>query len=99
VLSFQNISLWKLALIFIVAGIVIILALLGSSAKNLFSKAITEDVPVKLKKDNECVVEPSDSIPRVIPNCSYAVGDILSVTYKPTQPTLEKYELKNSSSS
>jgi hypothetical protein len=98
-LSFQNISLWKLALIFIVAGIVIILALLGSSAKNLFSKAITEDVPVKLKKDNECVVEPSDSIPRVIPNCSYAVGDILSVTYNPTQPTLEKYELKNSSSS
>jgi hypothetical protein len=98
-LSFQNISMWKLALIFIVAGIVIIIALLGSSAKNLFSKAITEDVPVKLKKDNECVVEPSDTIPRVIPNCSYAVGDILSVTYKSTQPTLEKYELKNSSSS
>ena len=86
-------------MIFIVAGIVIIIALLGSSAKNLFSKAITEDVPVKLKKDNECVVEASDSIPRVISNCSYSVGDILSVTYKPTQPTLEKYELKNSSSS
>jgi hypothetical protein len=98
-LSFQNISMWKLGLIFIVAGIVIIIALLGSSAKNLFSKAITEDVPVKLKKDNECVVEPSDSIPRVISNCSYSVGDILSVTYKSTQPTLEKYELKNSSSS
>jgi hypothetical protein len=98
-LSFQNISMWKLGLIFIVAGIVIIIALLGSSAKNLFSNAITEDVPVKLKNDNECVVEPSDSIPRVIPNCSYAVGDILSVTYKSTQPTLEKYELKNSSNS
>ena len=98
-LSFQNISMWKLALIFIVAGIVIIIALLGSSAKNLFSKAITEDVPVKLKKDNECVVEPSDSIPRAISNCNYAVGDILSVTYKPKQLTLEKYELKNSSSS
>ena len=98
-LSFQNISMWKLALIFIVAGIVIVLALLGSSTKNLFSKAITEDVPVKLKKDNECVVEPSDSIPRVISNCIYSVGDNLSVTYKPKQPTLEKYELKNSSSS
>jgi hypothetical protein len=98
-LSFQNISMWKLGLIFIVAGIVIIIALLGSSAKNLFSTAITEDVPIKLKNDNECVVEPSDSIPRVIPNCSYAVGDILSVTYKSTQPTLEKYELKNSSNS
>ena len=98
-MSFQNISLWKLALIFIVAGIVIILALLGSSARNLFSGSINEDVPVMLKKDNDCVVEPSDGIPRVISNCNYAVGDMLSVTYKPKQPTLEKYELKNSSSS
>jgi hypothetical protein len=97
--SFQNISLWKLALIFIVAGIVIILALLGSSAKNLFSDSITEDVTVKLKSDNDCVVEPSDGIPRVISNCNYAVGDILSVTYKPKQPTIQKYELRNSSNS
>jgi hypothetical protein len=97
--SFQNISLWKLALILIVAGIVIILALLGSSAKNLFSDSITEDVTVKLKSDNDCVVEPSDGIPRVISNCNYAVGDILSVTYKPKQPTIQKYELKNSSNS
>ncbi|MGH9972984.1 MAG: hypothetical protein ACRD93_03700 [Nitrososphaeraceae archaeon] len=98
-MSFQNISLWKLALILIVAGIVIILALLGSSAKNLFSDSITEDVTVKLKSDNDCVVEPSDGIPRVISNCNYAVGDILSVTYKPKQPTIQKYELKNSSNS
>ena len=98
-MSFQNISLWKLALIFIVAGIVIILALLGSSARNLFSGSITEDVPVMLKKDNDCVVEPSDGIPRVISNCNYAVGDNLSVTYKSKQPAIEKYELKNSSSS
>jgi hypothetical protein len=97
--SFQNISLWKLALIFIVVGIVIILALLGSSAKNLFSDSITEDVPVKLKSGNDCVVEPSDGIPRMISNCNYAVGDILSVTYKPKQPTIQKYELKNSSNS
>lgn len=98
-MSFQNISLWKLALIFIVAGIVIILALLGSSARNLFSGSITEDVPVMLKKDNDCVVEPSDGIPRVISNCNYAVGDNLSVTYKSKQPAIEKYELKNSSNS
>lgn len=98
-LSFQNISLWKLAIIFIVAGIVIILALLGSSAKNLFSPPITEQVHVMLKKDNNCIVEPSDGIPRVISNCEYAVGDNLSVAYKPKQPTLEKYELINSSSS
>jgi hypothetical protein len=95
--SFQNIALWKLAIIFVVTGIVIILALLGSSAKNLFSVSITEDVTVKLKKDMDCVVEPSDGIPRVISNCNYAVGDNLSVTYKSKQPAIEKYELRNSS--
>lgn len=97
-MSFQNIALWKLAIIFVVAGVVIILALLGSSAKNLFSESITEDVSVKLKKDNDCVVEPSDGIPRVISNCNYAVGDNLSVTYKAKQPAIQKYELKNSTS-
>jgi hypothetical protein len=97
-LSFQNISLWKLAIIFVVAGIVIIFALLGSSAKNLFSGPIIEQVHVMLKKDNECVVEPSDGIPRVISNCEYSIGDNLSVSYKPKQPTLEKYELTNASS-
>ncbi len=39
----------------IVAGIVIILVLIGSSAKNLFSASI---------KDMDCIVEPSDGIPR-----------------------------------
>jgi hypothetical protein len=97
-LSFQNISLWKLAIIFVAAGAVIILALLGSSAKNLFGPPITEQVSVTLKKDNECIVEPSDGIPRVISNCKYDVGDNLSVAYKPKQPALEKYELINSSS-
>ena len=89
--------MWKLAIIFIVAGVVVILALLGSSAKNLFSAAVTEDVAVKLKKDNDCIVEPSDKIPRVISNCDYTVGDVLSVTYKIKQPTIEKHNLKNSS--
>jgi hypothetical protein len=95
-MSFQNISLWKLAVIFVVAGVVIILALLGSSARNLFSGSITEDVSIILKKDNDCVVEPSDGIPRVISNCNFAVGDNLSVTYKSKQPAIEKYEVKNS---
>lgn len=98
-MSFQNISLGKLALIFIVAGIIIILALLGSSARNLFSGSITEQAAVILKKGNDCVVEPSDGIPRAISNCDFDIGDNLSVTYKPKQPTLEKYELMNSSSS
>ena len=98
-LSFQSLSLWKLAIIFVVAGAVIILAMFGSSLKNLFSDSITEEVPVMLKKDKECIVEPSDGIPRVISNCQYAVGDNLSVAYKPNQPALERYELVNSSRS
>jgi hypothetical protein len=98
-MSFQNISMWKLAVIFIVAGAVIIFAIFGSSAKNLFSEPIIEDVSVKLKKDKDCVVEPSDGIPRVISNCNYAIGDILSVTYKPQQSAIESHVLKNSTSS
>lgn len=48
----------------VVARIVMILALLGSSAKNLFSASITEDVVIKLKKDMDYIVEPLDRIPR-----------------------------------
>lgn len=97
-MSFQNIALWKLAIIFVVTGVVIILALLGSSARNLFSDAITEQVSVMLKKDSDCIVEPLDGIQRMITNCQFSVGDNLSVAYKPKQPALEKYELLNSSS-
>lgn len=98
-MSFQNIALWKLAIIFVVTGVVIILALLGSSAKNLFSGPITEQVPVMLKKESDCIVEPSDGIPRIITNCQFSVGDNLTVAYKSKQPTLEKYALINSSNS
>jgi hypothetical protein len=93
-MSLQNISVKKLAIIFIVAGAVIIFVLLGSSARSLFSQSVTEDVTVKIKTGNNCVVEPSDNVPRQISGCQYKVGDNLSVTYKPTQPTIEKYELK-----
>jgi hypothetical protein len=98
-MSFQNISIQKLAIIFIVAGVVIVFAIMGSSAKSLFSNSVTEKVNVKLKQGNECIVEPSDKVPRTIPNCEYAIGDSLSVTYKPQQPSIEKYELNNISKS
>jgi hypothetical protein len=93
-MSFQNISLMKPAIIFIVAGVVIVFALLGSSAKSLFSQSITEDVTVKIKNSGACVVEASDKVPRSISNCLYNVGDNLSLTYKPQQPSIEKHELK-----
>ena len=92
-MSFQNISAQKLAIIFVVAGVVIVFALLGSSAKSLFS--VTENVNIKLKQGSECIVEPSDKVPRTIRDCQYAIGDNLSVTYKPQQPTIEKYGLNN----
>ena len=94
-MSFQNISPKKLAIIFVVAGVVIVFALLGSSAKSLFSSSVTENVNIKLKQGSECIVEPSDKVPRTIRDCQYAIGDSLSVTYKPQQPTIEKYSFNN----
>lgn len=91
-MSFQNISIKKLAIIFIVAGVVIVFAIMGTSARNLFSQSITETVAVKIKEGNDCIVEPSDKVPRLIPDCNYALGDNLSITYKPGQPATEKYE-------
>jgi uncharacterized membrane protein len=56
-LSFESISPAKLALIFGIAAVVIIFALLGSSAKSLFSGSITDYAIVKIKEGNNCVVE------------------------------------------
>jgi hypothetical protein len=49
-LSFESVSPAKLALIFDIASIVIIFALLGSSTKSLFSGSITDDAIVKIKE-------------------------------------------------
>jgi hypothetical protein len=73
-MSFESISPAKLALIFGIAAVVIIFALLGSSAKNLFSGSITDNAIVKIKEGNNCVVEGTDRIPRVIKDCSYNVN-------------------------
>jgi hypothetical protein len=90
--SFDNISFSKLAFIFIIAGIVLVFAIMGSSATSLFSKSVTEEAEVKLKSEGECVVEASDGIPRKIASCPYNVNDTLSITYKPQQPSIEKHE-------
>jgi hypothetical protein len=50
VLSFESISLAKLALICDIAAVAIILALLGSSLKSQFSGSITDDAIVKIKE-------------------------------------------------
>ena len=78
-MSFEGISFGKLELIFIVAGVVLVLAIMGSSATNLFRQSVTEDATVKIKQEGNCVVEASDEIPRTIENCPYNVNDTLEL--------------------
>ena len=93
-MSFESVSPTKLALIFGIAAVAIILALLGSSLKSLFSGSITDDAIVKIKEGNNCVVEGTDRIPRVITDCSYNVNDTVLITYKAQRPAIEKHEIK-----
>ncbi len=91
-MSFDNISFSKLAIIFIVAGVVLVLVILGSSATTLFSNSITEYAQVKMKQGDNCIVEADDRILRMISNCSYNVNDTVLITYKAKQPTIEKHQ-------
>lgn len=93
-MSFESISPAKLALIFGVAAVVIIFALLGSSVKSLFSGSTTEEAKVIIKQGDNCVVEGPDEIPRTITDCSYNLNDTILITYKSQQPAIEKHELK-----
>ena len=94
VLSFESISPKKLGLIFGIAAVVIIFALLGSSAKNLLSGSITDEAIVKIKQGGNCIVEGADEIPRMINDCPYNVNDTILITFKSQQPAIEKHEIK-----
>ena len=93
-MSFDNISYSKLAIIFIIAGVVLVMTILGSSATSLFSDSITEEATVKMKQEGNCIVEAEDRIPRMISDCSYNVNDTVLITYKAKQPAIEKHQLK-----
>ena len=93
-MSFDNISFSKLAIIFIIAGVVLVMAILGSSAISLFSASITEETEVKMKQGDSCIVEAEDRIPRMISDCLYHVNDTILITYKTKQPSIEKHQLK-----
>lgn len=96
-MSFQDISPKKLALILIVAGVIVVFAISGFQARNLFAPSITEDAKVLVKlPDGTCVIEGSDRVPRNISNCPYNEGDTISITYKPQQPSIERHELRES---
>ena len=56
------------------------MAIIGSSATNLFSKSVTEDAEVKIKQGGNCVVEAFDNVPRSIANCPYNVNDTILIS-------------------
>ncbi|MDQ3852359.1 MAG: hypothetical protein M3299_05955 [Thermoproteota archaeon] len=70
-MSLHNLSPKVLALILIGAGIIIVFAISGFQARNLFAPSIMEDAQVVLKNQqyDTCVVESPDNVPRTILNC------------------------------
>jgi hypothetical protein len=81
----------KMAIIFIIAGVVIVFAILGTSARSIFVSSTTAEGVIEIKQADKCVVQTSDDIPRQISNCPYAQGERISITYKPGQPNIESH--------
>ncbi len=98
-MSFEGISLKRIAIIMIAAGILVVFAISGFQATNLFAPSVTEEAQVLIKQIDKCVVEGSDRVPRDILDCQYNVGDIVMITYKPGQPSIETHELVQSAGS
>ena len=85
----------RLAFIFIAGGIGLVFLLLGSSIVNLFSGGITEQVVIKIKEGDACIVEASDGIPRQITNCPYKEGDTITIVYRQQQPAIQSHSPNN----
>jgi hypothetical protein len=93
-MSFQGISLGKLAIILIAAGVGIVFLISGFQARDvLFSPNITEETQVIIKEGSTCIIQAEDDVPRTIGDCPYDVGDTLSITYKREQPPILKHNL------
>lgn len=82
----------KLAIIIIAAGVIIVFALSGFQARNIFVPSVTEEAQVVIKQGDTCVVEGSDRVPRNIENCPYNQGDNVMITYKPNLPAVERHK-------
>lgn len=94
-MSLESIGIKKLAIFFIIGGVAAVFLISGFQARDvLFAPSVTEDVIVEFKQGSECVVEPSDRVPRTISDCEYDIGDTVSVTYKANQPAIERHELR-----
>jgi hypothetical protein len=93
-MSVQGLSLGKLAIILIVAGVGIVFLISGFQARNvLFSPNITEETQVIIKEGSTCTIQAEDDVPRTIDDCPYDVGDTLSITYKREQPPILEHNL------
>jgi hypothetical protein len=94
-MSLQGISLGKLAIILIVSGVAIVFALSGFQARDVFfAPNITEETQVIIKDEQgTCIVQAEDDVPRTISDCTYDVGDTISITYKREQPPILEHHL------
>ena len=93
-MSVAGLSLGKLAIILIVAGVVIVFAISGFQARDvLFAPNITEETEVIIKEQGTCTVQAEDDVPRTIENCPYDAGDTISITYKREQPPILEHQL------
>ena len=94
-MSLQGISLGKLAIILIAAGVLIVFALSGFQARDVFfAPNITEETQVIIKDDQgTCTIQAEDDVPRTISGCPYDVGDTISITYKREQPPILEQDL------
>lgn len=94
-MSLQGLSLGKLAIILIIAGVVIVFLISGFQVRDvLFAPNVTEETEVIIKdEEGTCTVQAEDDVPRTINNCTYDLGDIVSITYKREQPAILEHHL------
>lgn len=93
-MSLAGLSLGKLAIILIAAGVVIVFAISGFQVRDVFfAPNITEETQVIIKEGTTCTVQAEDDVPRTISDCTYDVGDTISITYKREQPSISEHHL------
>ncbi len=95
-MSLQGLSLGKLAIILIAAGVGIVFLISGFQARDvLFAPNVTEESEVIIKDEQQgiCTVQAEDDVPRTISNCPYNIGDTISITYKREQPSILEHHL------
>lgn len=81
-----------LAVLFVVAGVMVVFMLMGGSLTQLFSASIQETVPILIKQSDTCIVEASDGVPRSIDNCPYQQGENITINYKQGFPSVENHQ-------